>query len=348
MDSVSIDLVICTYNNAAYLDRVLTAIGAQQVSQPVQWRVLVVNNNCTDDTLSVVERHRQAEAIPHLQMVVEPKQGLTPARLCGVNHTTGDWIAFVDDDCVLDATWVEEAAAFARLHPDCGGFGGKVILHWQTPPPDYVLQFGYSFAEQNHGELPKPVSCLVGAGMIVRRSALQESGWIDRQFMSDRVGKKLVSGGDVELALRLAAKYQLWYTPDCTLLHLIPDRRTSLKYLIKINYGLGSSQLFGDSMLYPRSYGRWFWVSIKRTLRPSIAALITGLKVLARKRSLEEWLIQSSFVLGRWAGIGRMAGMDRAVRGALLGCAVTSPKSSNQTLRQLETQPQPSESHPLV
>lgn len=334
MSHLSIDLVICTYNNAMYLDRVLTAIAAQRVSHEVQWRVLVVDNNCTDDTQAVVERHIQSGKIP-LQIVLEPKQGLTHARLCGVNNTSGDWIAFVDDDCLLDETWVEQAADFARSHPACGGFGGKVILHWETPPPTFVLKFGYSFAEQNHGDAPNPVSCLVGAGLIMRRLALEETGWIDKQFMTDRVGKKLVSGGDVELALRLAAQYPLWYTPRCKLLHLIPARRTSLNYLIKMNYGLGTSQIFGDSMLYPKSYPRWFWISIKRTIRPSVDVLITGLKVIAQKRSIQEVLISLSFVVGRWVGIGQMVGMDQATRQTLLGCAATKPQphlSSDKTL----------------
>src|SRR5690349_20421940 len=107
--SLSIDIVICTYNNAAMLDRALTALANQQVSSPVNWRVLVVNNNCTDCTVSVVEKHIRSGRISGLHMVMEPQQGLNFARACGVQNTSGRWIAFVDDDCLLKPDWIEQA-----------------------------------------------------------------------------------------------------------------------------------------------------------------------------------------------------------------------------------------------
>lgn len=320
-NNVSIDLVICTYNNAALLDRVLAALAKQQVSPQVIWTVVVVDNNCTDNTVAVVQRYIQARQIPNLRIVSEPKQGLTYARLCGVQNTTGDWIAYVDDDCLLQEDWVEQAAKFALAHPDCGGFGGQVILDWETSPPAFVLKYGYSFAEQNHGTVPKQVSCLVGAGIVIRRFALLESGWMNQQFMTDRVGKKLISGGDVELALRLASKHVLWYNPDCKLMHIIPSRRTSTKYLINMNYGLGTSQLYGDSMLWSGSFIAWFFVSIFQTMRSSFEVVINTLKFLAGRRLAPEVAINMSFVLGRWVGIGRMLVMNFQDRQALIGCA---------------------------
>lgn len=325
----SIDLVICTYNNAALLDRTLTAISQQQVSDQVNWQVLVVDNNCTDDTVLVVDKYIQSNKIPCLHILSEHQQGLTYARLCGVQNTIGDWIAFVDDDCLLQENWVDQVAKFAAAYPECGAFGGKVILDWETPPPTFVLKYGYSFAEQDHGMLPKQMSCLVGAGLVIRRSALLDIGWISQQFMTDRVAKKLISGGDVELALRIASKYELWYNPECKLMHIIPLRRTSTKYLIDINYGLGVSQLYGDSMLWASSYTAWLFVSIFNTIRSSIDVLFNTLKVLVKRRSASEVTINLSFVLGRWAGIGRLFCMNSQERRALLGCAKSSKLSQS-------------------
>ena len=319
MNSQSIDLVICTYNNAALLDRILQALAGQQVSPHVHWQVLVVNNNCTDATVAVVEKHIQS-GIP-LRMVLEPIQGLTPARLCGVENTTGDWIAFVDDDCLLAPDWVEQAAKFAMAHPGCGAFGGRVILEWETPPPAFVLNYGYSFAQQEQGMEPKRMSCLVGAGLVVSRAALVDCGWSNKQFLADRVGKKLISGGDVEIALRIAAHYEIWYNPDCQLRHIIPARRTSIEYLKKINFGLGSSKLFGDSMLWHGAYPSWLLLSISYGLRDSIDVLVQALKAVARRRAATEVAIATSFVQGWWVGIWRLLQMEPPERQALLGCA---------------------------
>lgn len=319
--SIRIDLVICTYNNAVLLDRVLAAIAKQQVSLQVNWKVLVVDNNCTDHTVAVIHKHIWSSKIPGLRIVSEPRQGLTYARLCGVQNATGDWVAFVDDDCLLQEDWVEQAARFALTHSECGAFGGRVILDWEALPPAYVLKFGYSFAQQEYGTIPKQMSCLVGAGLVIRRSALPDTGWMNKQFMTDRVGKKLISGGDVELALRLASKYELWYNPECKLMHIISSSRTSKKYLMKVNYGLGISQLYGDSMLWSGSYITWLFVSTSDTIRHSVDVLINTVKVLVGRRLAPEVAIALSFVLGKWAGIGRMLCMNVQERRALLGCA---------------------------
>ena len=88
----SIDVVICTYNNAALLDATLAAIARQCVPVDVDWQVLVVNNNCTDETQQVVEKHVRSHRLP-LRAVIETSQGLTPARVRGVRETSREWIA---------------------------------------------------------------------------------------------------------------------------------------------------------------------------------------------------------------------------------------------------------------
>src|SRR5690606_16888901 len=55
LDAVTLDVVICTYDNARMLDRALAALARQEAPEAARWSVLVVDNNCTDDTAAVVE-----------------------------------------------------------------------------------------------------------------------------------------------------------------------------------------------------------------------------------------------------------------------------------------------------
>lgn len=66
-----VDIVICTYNNAVLLDRVLNTIASQQVSPNYKWSVIVVDNNCTDETSIIVDRYIEAKIIPNLCRIVE-------------------------------------------------------------------------------------------------------------------------------------------------------------------------------------------------------------------------------------------------------------------------------------
>lgn len=319
--SKSLDLIICTYNHAILLDQVLNAIAQQQVSSTINWGVLVVNNNCTDETEAIVAKYLQFGKIPNLRTILETRQGLNYARRCGVQNTHRDWLAFVDDDCILTADWVEQAVAFAVTHPQCGAFGGRVILSWDRQPKPFVKQFGYCFAEQNRGEIAKQVDCLVGAGITINRSALLTTGWLEKQYLQDRIGKKLVSGGDVELALRLGSNYQLWYNPNCKLNHLIPCQRTKFQYLWKMNYGLGISQVLGDSLLWSSFDRHWLFVFVQRAINFSAEVLINLIKALFGRRSKAVAALNLSFLFGKWMGIWRLFMMNRQERYQLLGCA---------------------------
>ena len=160
------------------------------------------------------DKHVIAGAIPGLRSVQEPEQGLTPARLRGVRSSTAPWIAFVDDDCVLRADWIARAWRSPNaIHRSVRSADG-----WSSTGPSSRLRtFGPSAMRSPSRTTvitEKRVSFLAGAGLVVSRSALSACGWIDGPLLADRVGRSLVSGGDVEIVLRIAgAGYELWYVP---------------------------------------------------------------------------------------------------------------------------------------
>lgn len=319
---VSLDVVICTYNNAAGLELALAALGRQQAPREASWRVLVVDNNCTDDTAEVVNRHVRAGDVPDLRRVLEREQGLTPARRRGVTETLGDWIAFVDDDCLIADDWIAAAAGFASGHPGCGAFGGRVIVGWESPPPRYLHRYGWLFAEQDLGAYQREVDWLVGAGMVVNRSALQTSGWSRQPLLEDRVGTKLISGGDVEIALRIrGAGFPLWYVPTCELRHLVPARRTEHRYLRSLNEGLGVSQVLVGALTWESSAAAWLAAAVKGCVDGSGRLLWRLVGALRWRTGVIELAMDAAFVRGQWLGVWRLVRNGRRRR-TLLGQAV--------------------------
>lgn len=318
----TLDVVICTYNNATMLDGVLSTLACQRPVQTASWRCLVVDNNCTDDTPNVIRRHALAGTIPGFRSVREPVQGLTPARLRGARSTTAKWIAFVDDDCFLHPDWIAQAIAFAESHSWVGAFGGRVALDWEVEPPRYVLAYGYSFAEQDHGNSQHQVTFLAGAGLVLNRLALSECGWMDAPLLADRVGEKLVSGGDVEIVLRIAGiGYELWYVPQCVLNHRIPARRFSPRYLRKINRSLGISQALADALVSEGPISSWLFASVFKLAKQTRGLARVTVDVARRCKPSPEIWIQSSFKLGQLQGIWRVLTMSPSRRRQLLGRA---------------------------
>ena len=79
-EQIVVHVAICTFNRAETLDLTLQSLASQDAPPNGSWAVLVVDNNCTDHTRAVVDRHIAAGRIPSLTVVSETVQGLVPAR----------------------------------------------------------------------------------------------------------------------------------------------------------------------------------------------------------------------------------------------------------------------------
>ncbi len=239
-----VTVAICTHNNATLLDRTLTVLALQNF-EPDYWSALVVDNNSTDETAEVVARHQRSELIPHLQYCREPRLGIAHARHRAIREASSEFVAFVDDDCLLAPDWLQQALTFSLAHPKAGAIGGRVKVLWESPPPPTALSRATWYAEQNFGDVPQQMpsagfTYLVGAGLVVRRTALEESGWLEKRLLVGRKGRELSAGEDVEIVLRIRqAGYELWYNPAMILEHVIPERRLSIQYLSRMNRATG-------------------------------------------------------------------------------------------------------------
>jgi glycosyltransferase involved in cell wall biosynthesis len=318
--TVAVDIVICTYNRAGSLDKVLSGLSEQRVGPGVNWSVLVVDNRSTDSTADVVEFHRARHLLPGLRRVVESEQGLTPARRRGSRETNAPWIAFVDDDTLPEPRWLDSIAEAIRLHPHAGAIGGRVILDWERPPPNSFKDFGYCFAEQDCDSTCEMMT-LVGAGMVVRRAALAECGWLERPLIADRVGKRVISGGDIEIAQRIRGRGDtLWYTPDAVLRHRISSSRTSWRYLLRINYGLGAGKALVTALVWPNDWPAWRRAAVRR----SVKGLLWPLR---RPQGLMGTLGYLAFGIGFARGVLACMTMAPEDREQLLGAG--APKSTS-------------------
>jgi glycosyltransferase involved in cell wall biosynthesis len=294
----SLDVVICTYNRAADLDRCLDALGRQD---PVDgdWRVTVIDNNSTDDTADVVAAHVRQGRLPNLTRRLERRQGLTPARQTGVRESEADWIAFVDDDCRVAPNWVSEAIGFAASRPEAGGFGGRVRPDWGRTPPDHLPRHAWLFAAQDHGDEVRGIDSLVGAGIVLNRRALGEAGWTTEPYLADRTGLGHLSGGDVEICFRLTATGRpLWYVPSLRIDHMIASSRQSLPNLLRLARGLGAGaelvSLMGspDPEDWPGRTG----VTLNEEVRRHLASTSY---VLSGRYPWQDWLIRMAFLSGQ-------------------------------------------------
>jgi glucosyl-dolichyl phosphate glucuronosyltransferase len=144
--------------------------------------------------------------------------------------------------------------------------------------------------------------------MVLSRAALEECGWTEAPLLSDRVGKRLVSGGDVELALRVASTGRtLWYVPSSVLRHEIPARRTTRDYLVRIIRGLGVSHSLAFALTWGGRRRTWPAAAVRQAVRPFTEVLRKVRRARRGPDARLDALLAASFEWGRWQGIVRVA-----------------------------------------
>lgn len=269
MSGEQLAIGVCTFNRGPrLLDTIETLVALDPAGGRVT-RIVVVDNNCTDGTGERVRAFaRTAGGIP-VQVVSEPVQGLSAARRRVLLETDEPVVAFVDDDCLADGAWAERCLARLDSAPRAGAVGGRVTLRWEERPSRLARACATQLARQDHGpdahRLDGEREFLVGAAVVLRRRAVEETGWLDRAVMSDRTGASLVSGGDTELCVRLrAAGWELWYEPAAKVEHLIPPGRLTRAYLARLLHGIGRSEPFVEWMRAGRPGVEWLEARVRR------------------------------------------------------------------------------------
>jgi glycosyltransferase involved in cell wall biosynthesis len=106
-----VSVVIPTHNRIERLKRVLAALESQDYALD-DFEVIVVSDGSTDDT----NEYLQALDTPlQFRAVTQPNQGVAAARNIGLQHATGKFVLFIDDDVVPSPKLIAE---HVRIHAD--------------------------------------------------------------------------------------------------------------------------------------------------------------------------------------------------------------------------------------
>src|SRR5262249_39190598 len=136
-DPIDVSVVICTYNRDHFLREALASIKALATDGSIRHEIVVIDNASTDHTSQVIAEAARDSPVP-LRGVYEPKPGIGPARNGGIQEAGGKWIAFFDDDQVVDPQWLNQLLAMAREKGvRCVGGGNRLRL-----PPGGTYHLG--------------------------------------------------------------------------------------------------------------------------------------------------------------------------------------------------------------
>ncbi len=297
---MDVSVIICTFNRCEDLRRTLEAFCRLVLPRGFTWELVVVDNNSNDATRPVVEEFIGRSP---LRYIFEPRQGKSCALNRAIAETSSPLLVFTDDDVDVDANWVAEIVAAAKRNPDASFFGGKVIPHWEKPPPRWLAENERSLLASvavsydlggyertiKRFEPGKEVPFL-GANLAVRRRVF-EDGMRFREDIGPNAAEP-TRGEETELMERIMARGgKGLYVPGAIVYHRNSARRMTEKYIREWYKGAGMIEVRqGEVALGRLWFGapRWAYRSLlvyglryacTRLTRPSSVWLLAEIKM---------------------------------------------------------------------
>ena len=253
-----VTVAFCTYNRADKLYDLVRDLRAQ--ASPAPFEILAVNNNSSDDTLSVLKELALADGVP-LRVVTEKERGIVPARNRAVAETLrSDCLIFLDDDELPEPGFVAAAVdALTREGADC--VGGRIRVQFEPGQRPKWLEGNLLkyLGEADYGVEPFWIhdkSTPVWSGNAGYRTTLFQSGLrFDRRF--NRKGKAAGGGEDTVLFETLLDQgARIRHRPDMVVRHFVDEWRLSPGYFLRLSYKLGrQSGLWSNDRFEREAWG---------------------------------------------------------------------------------------------
>lgn len=245
-----VTVVVCTYRGGPDVLTTLDLVRNQSVIDRL--RVLVVDDGSDDQTA------RLCRAAGHRVITHEANRGLAAARNTGLTAAATDLVAFTDDDCEPESSWIEELLAARDRHPDAVAWGGPASAvddagllgryHRDTDPlspleldlaaGDSLLYRLGRYLRRSAAPAPtgeREVFSVAGANMLLDRRAVLSHGGFDERF---RFG-----GEEEDLFRRLSiAGRRVVFTPQARVGHRFQNTVAELVRRSRA-YGRGNARM---------------------------------------------------------------------------------------------------------
>ncbi|MDX9941643.1 MAG: glycosyltransferase [Bacteroidales bacterium] len=241
---MDLTVVIVNYNVQYFLDQCLKSVFRS--GNTLEMEVIVVDNNSVDGSQEMIR-----EKYPRVLLIAnQENSGFSKANNQAIRIAKGRYVLLLNPDTVVEDDTLTKVVRFMDKHPDAGGLGVKMLdgqgqflpeSKRGLPTPDVAFfkifglaklfpksrtfgkyHLGYLDPEQTH-----EVEVLSGAFMLLRKEALEKTGYLDEDFF--------MYGEDIDLSYRITqAGYKNYYFPETRIIHYKGEstKKSSVNYVL--------------------------------------------------------------------------------------------------------------------
>jgi GT2 family glycosyltransferase len=255
MSKIAVSVIVVTKNEEANIGDCLTSLTNQCIDD--KYEIIVVDAGSSDGTCAIVK------TFP-VTLAVDSYGTIGHQRNTGAQVALGEYVAFIDADCVADRQWLQVLLDVIRNTDEkTVGVGGPNLVFPNDLPFSKVVGFAQEtiFGSGGSFQSKNPDNDLVNAESIANCNAIYKKPVIREIRYDDNIG----IGEDADFNYRLIkAGYRLLYTSGALVWH---HRAKTYQAFVKKCF------LYGKAMAkLTIKHGRLIrWFSIV----PPIAFLIT-------------------------------------------------------------------------
>ena len=239
-------IIICTYNREKYIRPLLESLAANTLDK-AQYEIVLVDNNCTDNTQTVCKQFAADHTDVAFRYVVEPEQGLSAAKNKGLQEAGGDIVVYIDDDALVDTHYLKDYADWFAAHPETMAAGGPILPMyeageeptWMTPYTKALLtawmDYGDKVREYPKGRYPG------GGNSAFRKEVFERVGLYNTAL--GRKGGNLMASEEKDIFAKMhKLGMQVLYLPWPVLHHSIPPHKLQQDYFDRLTLQMGISE----------------------------------------------------------------------------------------------------------
>jgi len=230
-----ISVIIPNHNGGETIGKCLEAVSSSKYKN---FEVIVVDDYSEDNSLEIIKRY------PYKLITLKKHSGASSARNIGAANSNGEWLFFIDADCLLfEDTLIKVNESIARYNSE------KIIIGGTYTSVPYDDKFFSTFQSIfiNYSETKKPEPDYIAThAMIISRKLFQQS----KGFITDF----LPILEDIEFSHRLRQMgCKLIMEPDIVVRHIFNFtmirslKNAFRKSMYWVMYSLKNKDLFKDS-----------------------------------------------------------------------------------------------------
>ncbi len=187
---IDFSIIIVNFNGKKYLQ---ACIDSLLKSSYKNYEIIVVDNGSSDGSLAWVKKEYFRQKDKVREVGLKKNYGPARARNEGAKIARGDFLAFLDNDTVVDKRWLISPLKIFKRNKEIAIIQCKILVYGEEDKIDsvgeYLGNYGFLVPRAVYGKRDKKefdsnseILAAKSAGMFIRKNVFLEVGGFDEDF----------------------------------------------------------------------------------------------------------------------------------------------------------------------